>query len=120
MPTSRPVDSVFGSGQSVMDLPRSVTVLTPELMRRFDLNNLGDLGRLGAGTQVANFFGIPGTPYIRGVKASTFFNGMARAYQRNEMPVSFGSLEALDIVKGPTPSHLGPAPEGGYANFIPK
>lgn len=120
LPTSRPVDSVFGAGQSVIDLPRSVTVLTPELMRRFDLGNLGNLGRIGAGTQAANYFGIPGTPYLRGVKASTFFNGMARAYQRNEMPVSFGSLEALDLVKGPAPSHLGPVPEGGYVNFIPK
>jgi hypothetical protein len=120
LPTSRPVDSVFGAGQSVLDLPRSVTVLTPELMRRFDLQGLGDLGRIGAGTQPANYFGIAGTPYLRGVKASVFFNGMARAYQRNEMPVSFGSLEALDLVKGPAPSHLGPVPEGGYANFIPK
>lgn len=120
LPTSRPVDSVFGSGQSVLDLPRAVTVLTPELLRRFDLDNLGGLGRIGAGTQAANYFGIPGTPYLRGVKASVFFNGMARAYQRNEMPVSFGSLEALDLVKGPAPSHLGPVPEGGYANFIPK
>ena len=120
LPTSRPVDSVFGADQSVLDLPRSVTVLTPELMRRFDLENLGNLGRIGAGTQAANYFGLPGTPYLRGVKASTFFNGLARAYQRNEMPVSFGSLEALDLVKGPAPSHLGPVPEGGYANFIPK
>lgn len=120
LPTSRPVDSVFGPGRSVLDLPRSITVLTPELMRRFDLQDLAGLGRLGAGTQPANYFGIPGTPYLRGVKAVTFFNGMARAYQRNEMPVSFGSLEALDLVKGPAPAHLGPQPEGGYANFIPK
>lgn len=120
LPTSRPVDSVFGSGESVLDLPRAVTVLTPELMRRFDLQNLGDLGRIGAGTQVANYFGIPGTPYLRGVKATTFFNGIPRAYQRNEMPVSFGSLEAIDLVKGPAPAHLGALPEGGYANFIPK
>lgn len=120
LPTSRPVDSVFGAGQSVLDLPRAVTVLTPELMQRFDLQSLADLGRIGAGTQVANYFGIAGTPYLRGVKASVFFNGMARAYQRNEMPVSFGSLESIDLVKGPAPSHLGPVPEGGYANFIPK
>ncbi len=120
LPTSRSVDSVFGPGQSVLEVPRAVTVLTPELMRRFDLTNLGDLGRVGAGTQPANFFGIPGTPYLRGVKASTFFNGMARAYQRNEMPVSFGSLEALDVIKGPAPAHFGPVPEGGYVNFIPK
>lgn len=120
LPTSRPVDSVFGPGLPVLDLPRAVTVLTPELMRRFDLQNLADLGRVGAGTQPANYFGIAGTPYLRGVKASVFFNGMARAYQRNEMPVSFGSLEAIDLVKGPAPAHLGPVPEGGYANFIPK
>lgn len=120
LPTSRPVDSVFGAGQSVLDLPRAVTVLTPELMRRFDLGSLADLGRIGAGTQSANYFGIAGTPYLRGAKAATFFNGMARAYQRNEMPVSFGSLEALDLVKGPAPAHFGPVPEGGYANFIPK
>lgn len=120
LPTSRPVDSVFGAGQSVLDLPRAITVLTPELMVRYDLQNLADLARIGAGTQAANYFGIPGTPYLRGAKASVFFNGMARAYQRNEMPVSFGSLEALDIVKGPAPAHLGPVPEGGYVNFIPK
>lgn len=120
LPTSRPVDSVFGAGASVFDLPRAVTVVTPELMRRFDLQSLGDLGRLGAGTQGANYFGIAGTPNLRGAKGIVFFNGMARAYQRNEMPVSFGSLEALDIVKGPAPSHFGPVPEGGYVNFIPK
>lgn len=120
LPTSRPVDSVFGPGVSVLEVPRAVTVITPELMRRFDLQNLGDLGRLGAGTQAANYFGIAGIPFLRGARASVFFNGMARAYQRNEMPVSFGSLEALDLVKGPAPSHLGPVPEGGYANFIPK
>ncbi|MBI2496943.1 MAG: TonB-dependent receptor, partial [Opitutae bacterium] len=120
LPTSRRVDSVFGPGQSVLELPRAVTVLTPALLRRFGLENLGDLGRIGAGTQAANYFGLPGTPYLRGAKASTFFNGMARAYQRNEMPVSFGSLDALDLVKGPAPAQFGPALEGGYANFIPK
>lgn len=120
LPTSRRVDSVFGPGQSVLDLPRAVTVITPALMQRFGLEDLGDLGRVGAGTQAANYFGVPGTPYLRGAKAGTFFNGMARAYQRNEMPVSFGSLDALDLVKGPAPAHFGPALEGGYANFIPK
>ncbi|MDI1250011.1 MAG: hypothetical protein PSV13_14205, partial [Lacunisphaera sp.] len=47
LPTSRPVGSVLEVDQSVLDLPRAVTVLTPELMNRFALENLGDLGRLG-------------------------------------------------------------------------
>ncbi len=120
LPTSRPVSSVFGPEQSILDLPRAVTVLTPELMQRFDIQGLADLNRLGAGTQAANFFGIAGTPYLRGAKAGTFFNGMLRAFQRNEMPVSFGSLEALDLEKGPAPSHFGATLEGGYINCIPK
>lgn len=120
LPTSRPVGSVFGPDLSVLDIPRGVTVLTPALMERFDILDLHHLARVGAGTQAANFFGIPGTPYLRGAKAGTYFNGMLRAYQRNEMPVSFGSLEALDVVKGPAPAHFGPTLEGGYVNFIPK
>src|SRR5690606_36575132 len=48
------------------------------------------------------------------------FNGMQRAFQRNEMPLSFGSLDVMDIVRGPAPAHFGPGLAGGYVNLIPK
>ena len=63
---------------------------------------------------------MPGTPVIRGDFAGTFFNGMQRAFQRNEMPTSFGSLDGMDIVKGAAPGNYGPTQGGGYINFLPK
>ncbi len=119
LPTSRPVTSLYGP-MSVLDLPRAVTVLTPELMRDAGIASFADLGRLGAGTQQINYYGVPGSPTLRGAKGGIYFDGMQRAYQRNEMPLSFGSLEAMDLVKGPAPAHFGAGLVGGYVNEIPK
>ena len=119
LPTSRPVSSLYGP-LSVLDVPRAVTVLTPELMRDAGIVSFADLGRLGAGTQQINFYGVPGSPTLRGAKGGVFFDGMQRAYQRNEMPLSLGSLESMDLVKGPAPAHFGAGLVGGYVNEIPK
>ena len=119
LPTSRPTSSVFGE-MSVLDAPRAVTVLTPELLAQFDIQDFGDLGRIGAGTQQRNYYGVPGTPILRGAQGGVFFNGIQRAFQRNEMPLSFGSVEAMDVVKGPAPAHFGVSQAGGYTNLLPK
>lgn len=119
LPTSRPVFSVFGS-QSILDVPRSVTVLTPELMSQIGIQDFSDLAKIGAGTQQTNYYGVPGSPSLRGAKGGVYFNGIQRAWQRNEMPLSFGSLEAMDVVKGPAPAHYGASQVGGYTNLIPK
>lgn len=119
LPTSRPISSVFDE-MSVLDTPRSVTVLTPELLKQFDIQDFSDLSRIGAGTQQTNYYGVPGTPVLRGATGGVFFNGIQRAYQRNEMPLSFGSFEALDLVKGPAPAHFGASQAGGYTNLLPK
>ncbi|GAB5562722.1 MAG: hypothetical protein SynsKO_43690 [Synoicihabitans sp.] len=119
LPTSRPTSSVFGE-LSVWETPRAVTVLTPELMARFDIQDFADIERIGAGTQQTNYYGVPGTPILRGAIGGVFFNGIQRAYQRNEMPLSFGAFEALDVVKGPAPAHFGASQAGGYTNLLPK
>ncbi len=120
LPTSRPTDSVAGWGASLLDTPRAVTVLTPALLRKFGVRDFGDLERVSAGAARPNYYGVPGAPILRGDFAGTFFNGMQRAWQRNEMPMSFGSLEGMDLVKGPAPGNLGATQAGGYVNFLPK
>jgi len=120
LPTSRNSDSVFGSAKSILDIPRSVTVLTPELMQKLGVRNFDDVARVMPGGERPNFYGVPGTPFIRGDFAGTFFNGMQRAFQRNEMPTSFGSLDGMDIVRGPAPGNYGPTQGGGFINFLPK
>lgn len=117
---SRPIGSVFLGDQTALDTPRSVTVLTPEAMKQFAVKDFGDLDRVGAGMTRPNIFGLPGLPFMRGDNAGVYYNGMRRIPNQNETPTSFGSLDAMDLVKGPAPAQLGPTNAGGYANFIPK
>ncbi len=120
MQTSRPTDSVFLGEMSIMDTPRSVTLLTPEAMKQLAVKDFSDLSRVGAGMTRPNTFGLPGLPFMRGDNASVFYNGMPRISNQSETPTSFGSLDAMDLVKGPAPAQFGPANAGGYANFVPK
>lgn len=120
MPTDRTVDSAFLAGMDLLEIPRSILILSPEALSQFQIRDFSDLNKVGAGTSRINYYGIPGSPILRGAKGGTYFNGMLRAFNRNEMPISFGSLEALDVVRGPAPGHLEVTNIGGYVNFIPK
>ncbi|MCD8482321.1 MAG: hypothetical protein LR015_06425 [Verrucomicrobia bacterium] len=106
--------------EDLMRLPRSMSPIGGELLRVLDVRDFSDLSRVAAGAQRVDYFGIAGSPVLRGVRAGTYFNGMMRAYQRNEMPTSFGALEGLDILRGPTPAHLTPTLVGGFVNMRPK
>ena len=119
-PLSMRVDSIFGRNGTVLDIPRSVTVLSPELQDLLQINSYEDLEKFGAGTQRVNYFGLAGSAFLRGARAGTYFNGMLRAYQRNEMPMSFGSLDGLELIKGPVPPGFSPTLVGGAVNQRPK
>ncbi|MEM9158672.1 MAG: TonB-dependent receptor plug domain-containing protein [Verrucomicrobiota bacterium] len=120
MPTDRTVDSAFFDDMELMDIPRSITVLAPETLKQFQINDFDDLQKIGAGTERYNFYGIAGAPILRGWQGGIYFNGMLRAFQRNEMPTSFGALEAMEVVKGTAPAQFVPSHVGGYVNMIPK
>ncbi|MGZ0657156.1 TonB-dependent siderophore receptor [Coraliomargarita sp. W4R53] len=120
LPTDRAISGLFNDATSVLEVPRSVTLISPELMEQFGIDDLDDLSKIGAGTQTVNYYGVAGAPTIRGVKGGTFINGMLRAYNRNEMPLSFGSLEAIEVVKGPAPADFSTTKIGGFVNLIPK
>lgn len=120
LPTEREISGLFGDTTNVLEVPRQVTLLSPKILKEFYIDDLSDLSKIGAGTQTINYYGIPGTPLLRGAKGGTYLNGMLRAYQRNEMPLSFGSLEAIELVKGPAQADFSPTLIGGYANLIPK
>lgn len=120
LPTDRAISGLFNDATSVLEVPRSVTLISPELMDQFGIDGLDDLEKIGAGTQTVNYYGVAGAPTIRGVTGGTFINGMLRAYNRNEMPLSFGSLEAIEVVKGPAPADFTTTKIGGFINLIPK
>jgi iron complex outermembrane receptor protein len=120
LPTDRSVSSAFFEEMELLEIPRSVMVLSPETMEQFQIKDFDDLQKIGAGTERYNFYGIAGAPVLRGWQGGIYFNGMLRAFQRNEMPTSFGALEAMEVVKGPAPAQFVPSHVGGYVNMIPK
>jgi len=120
LPTDSLVDGAFFSDMTNLDTPRAVNVLTPEIMDQFGIEDFDDLTKVGAGTEQVNFYGVPGTPSIRGWKGGVFFNGVMRAWQRNEMPTSFGSLEGIEVVKGVAPAQFLSTQVGGFVNMLPK
>lgn len=119
-PQSRTVSGLFNTDKTIIEIPRSVTLLTPEHMDLLQIDDLRSLSKFGAGTQLINHYGVTGTPILRGAKGATLLNGMVRSFNLNEMPLSFGSSEALDIVKGPTPPNISPTHVGGFVNLVPK
>ena len=119
-PLSMRLDSFFGDDLTVLEIPRAVTVLSPELRELLQIDSYESLDRFGAGTQRLNYFGLAGSAFLRGTRAGTYFNGMLRAYQRNEMPMSFGALDGLEIIKGPVPASMSPTLVGGAVNQRPK
>lgn len=118
--TARPPSSVFFDGMSLMDIPRAVTVLTPEAMQQYDIESFADLSKAGADLTRPYTFGIDGAPFIRGEFAGVYIDGMRRLYNNDDTPVSFGSFDSMDIVKGPAPAQFSPTNAGGYVNLIPK
>jgi hypothetical protein len=119
-PSSRPLRGIFAGDRDALSVPRSLTQLSPEHFELLQVDDLRSLSRFGAGTQLINHYGVTGAPILRGAKGTALFNGMARAFNLNEMPLSFGSCESVDILKGPTPAHLSPTHVGGVVNLVPK
>lgn len=119
-PLTMRVDSLFGLESSVWEIPRAYTVLSSQQMELLQVDSYETLDRAGAGTQRINYFGLAGSPFLRGARAGTYFNGMLRAYQRNEMPMSFGALDGLELIKGPVPASYMPTLVGGAVNQRPK
>ncbi len=120
MQTSGPAAGVYPYPMDLVDIPRAVTNITPEMMQDFGIRGMQDIQRVSANTTQANFFGIAGIPYIRGRNANVYFNGMRKLYQRNEAPTSIYGAESMVVVKGPAPAYLGPSRIGGYVNLVPK
>ena len=114
------VDSVFGFGKSVLETPRSVSSVSGEMIRRFDMRDIDELVALAPGTYTQSFFGVAGSLDIRGTPGESYFRGMRRLDNRGNYPTPIGASSRIDIVRGPASPIFGPAKIGGYMNFTPR
>ena len=76
--TTRLSDSIFGIDLSLNETPRSVSVITSEMIGQFSVSSLNDIIKLTPGTFTSSFFGIEGSLEIRGSTSETYFRGFKR------------------------------------------
>jgi iron complex outermembrane recepter protein len=113
MPTSRSVGSMFGDSRSIMETPRSVSLLTKEMLELRGIDKVEDLGLYSPGVFSPSVFGVPGVPTIRGAFAEMLQNGQRRRFQRLSYSPSFSTIDTLDIIKGTANVIYGPVTRGG-------
>lgn len=117
---NEPIDSVFGFDKSILETPRSVSVLSDDLMSAYGIETALDVAKLVPSTYTTSIFGINGNVNIRGVASDTYFRGVKRLENTQLFPSPITAMSRLDVVRGPPSPLFGPGKVGGYTNFVPK
>jgi outer membrane receptor protein involved in Fe transport len=123
LPTILNSKSLYGLDLNVMDTPRNNTILTHAQLDALNLNDPHEFSYLTSSAYTDAAFGVPNVPRIRGQFADVFFNGMRDSFTANGYgaPLSFNSIDTIDIVKGPASVQAGPgAGVGGGVDISTK
>lgn len=113
-------DSLFGLSRSVLETPRSFSIVSDTTIERYDIEDIDDFITTTPGTFGGSFFGVPGAVSVRGSIGDNFFRGFRRAVNNGFFPNPIGASSHVEIVRGPAPAIYGPGRIGGYLNFYPK
>ncbi len=123
LPTTRPFNSVYGTGRSIMETPRNVTIISREQLDAIAIYDVRDFVKLTASSFTKSNFGAPSNPSIRTQTADTYVNGLRRGLTSNGngLPVNFNAVESVNIVKGGASTIYGASQyTGGYSDQITK
>jgi outer membrane receptor protein involved in Fe transport len=123
LPTQVSSTSAYGLDLGVMDTPRNNTLLSKAQLDALNIQNPGGFSYLTSSSYSDASFGEPNIPRIRGQYADMFFNGMRDSFTLNGYgaPISFNSVDSIDIVKGPASVQAGPgAGVGGSIDITTK
>lgn len=121
LPNAEPISSVFGTDMPIQDTPRNVSVVSQELLKTADIRQVQDFLKVAPSVYTNNQWGGANMPMIRGQMSEIFQNGMERTTRSDGLPLSFNSVESMDIIPGPPSSVYGPDQyTGGYINLATK
>ena len=123
LPTSRPFNSVFGTDDNIVDVPRNVTIISRQQLSDISISSVLDFSKLTSSAYTTTNFGAPSTPSIRGQTADLFINGVRGRITSNGngLPLDFNSVESVNIVKGPATAVQGTSMYvGGYIDLQTK
>ena len=114
------VPSLTGFEKSLLDVQRSASTMSDEMLARFNVRDIDELVAFAPGAFTQSFFGVAGALDIRGTSGEVYFRGMRRLDNPGNYPTPIGASARVDIVRGPASPIHGPAKIGGYLNFSPK
>lgn len=117
---AQPVESSFGFAKTLMDTPRSSSLISGETIERFSLSAVEDLSRVVPGVFTTTRFGIQGGIDVRNVPADTYFRGMRRLSLQGNARSVLAAMDSIEVVKGPPSPIFGMGKIGGYTNATPK
>ena len=123
MPTSLSSSSTYGLDLGVMDTPRNTTMLSHAQLDNVNLQDPRGFSQLTSSAYTDSAFGGPNVPRIRGQVGDVFVNGMRSSFTSGGYgpPLSYNSIETINITKGPASVIAGPGPGvGGSVDFITK
>jgi len=122
-PIARPFNSVFGTDDNIVNVPRNVTIISSQQLRDIHISSVLDFSKLTSSAYTTTNFGAPSNPSIRGQTADLFINGMRGRITSNGngLPLDFNSVESVNIVKGPATAVQGTSMYvGGFIDLITK
>jgi len=123
LPTSRPFNSVFGTDDNIVDVPRNVTIISRQQLSDINISSVLDFTKLTSSSYTTTNFGAPSNPSIRGQTADLFINGVRgrTTSNGNGLPLDFNSVESVNIVKGPATAVQGTSMYvGGFVDLVTK
>ena len=110
-----------GLAGGVAEAPRSATLINREQLDAMHVTRVEELAPLIPGASSAPPYGLTGVPLLRGDLGDAAQNGQRKAYNRNVFPVSFNSVESVEVLAGAPPVWLGYTHgTGGFVNFVTK
>lgn len=123
LPISRPFNSVFGTDDNIIDVPRNVTIISRQQLSDISITDVLDFSKLTSSAFTTTNFGAPANASIRGQSADVFLNGVRSRITSNGngLPIDFNSVESVNIVKGPATAVQGTSMYvGGFIDLISK
>lgn len=118
VPVRKPT-SIYGTEESILDTPRSVTQINSEQLTKDIILSSDDLAKYAPGITRGGGQNAGIAPQLRGQGTEIFQDGQ-RGYSVRH-PTNFNAYESADIVAGPSSVIFGSVTgSGGYINYISK
>ncbi|MDQ8204691.1 TonB-dependent receptor plug domain-containing protein [Pelagicoccus sp. SDUM812003] len=117
---NQPIEGVLGFSKSILETPRSATVVSSEMISDLSISEVSDLSRIAPSTNTVTRWGVQGNIDIRAMTADTYFRGMKRIEPQGNSRTVLGANDQIEVVRGPAPAYFGSGKIGGYTNMTPK